>query len=1024
MTPNYFTSQKSPYYIFAPEYRASSAGIRALHALCHALNEMGFEAYIANPVSTFNPQLITPPLDQRVIERHKHCKLNPIAVYPEVVNGNPFNLPTVARWMLNKPGHLSGHTNFGSNEMVFWWDTWMSTDQEVTQLLQFPLIDRSIFYPPQEKDKRRGFCYYANKYFLLNRSIPDGITEKGTRLCQDVPLTRLEIAEILRKSETLFTYEPTCLAGEAVACGCKVAYVDSEYLNEFNLNQSHSTPIPVVTESQIEDGFSPEIDLNIFDRHLTSIEKSAANQLKAFISITQKTSKANKHGASFERIQEILFSRQLHPAPKKDDLYDLWRNLDTSDIIRSKVLATNMVTNWKDSPSIHFFTTCTHQEHENLNRTLHCLSNQVFKSWMITVISTESQPTNHLDNFSIQWLQARQAADCPLIIHELAKASGGTWVGFITPGVQLEALALQAMMDASMHNPCWELIYCDDDIQTEAGQAYRPRFKPKPDFLTLCGTTLVDGLSLIRQTTYCIEVSSPIDGHSPAYVVALKLASEPKSNLIGHIHGVWAHVPEESISNSNKSERQAAETAIATRFSQSARIINPDSGNLRVVMPLPEVPDQQVAIVVFGAKTLEACITQWRSISSVQGNQRTDVCFIANCHLSAANVEMLRLATTSDPGFPTQVIDLLGLNEGDALAELCLRINQPLIWILGEGALPAQPDTLDQLISWISWPNVGAVQSGLLDVRTNRMICPGLAPALGLLGMPLAPETIGNSPTQQRILSALNESGALMRTCQLRHLLQMMTPNDRTAWQLVLSKMLTNDGYQMVWRPEAICVATPARQQHLDNLDTLFVERNLLWLTSDGAYNPQLSLRRPALVDPQRCVPWVDLPSTVRRCLLLQEDGLLFPQEHLKNLGTVGEYTDTSMSLWTVSESDSDSVLFLEIVRARPDAVFFAQYSANGKLTRALSLLEKYAPSMQRVCCVTAPTIDPNRQESWTLIDWLVCQQQALRNATKVLTTQSSLAETLHPYHSNIHVIPPPSGSDDARHSTLSNLYL
>ena len=46
-----------PFYIFAPDYRDSSGGIRVLHYLCHILNEMGEEAYIVNARKT-SPHLL------------------------------------------------------------------------------------------------------------------------------------------------------------------------------------------------------------------------------------------------------------------------------------------------------------------------------------------------------------------------------------------------------------------------------------------------------------------------------------------------------------------------------------------------------------------------------------------------------------------------------------------------------------------------------------------------------------------------------------------------------------------------------------------------------------------------------------------------------------------------------------------------------------------------------------------------------------------------------------------------------
>jgi hypothetical protein len=104
---NFFGSSRSPYYIFAPDYRQSSAGIRVLHYLCHALNELGEEAYLAN-ARVAHPDLRTPMLSKETMRAHFLSSRTPIAIYPEVVKGNPLDTPIVARWLLNKPGHLGG----------------------------------------------------------------------------------------------------------------------------------------------------------------------------------------------------------------------------------------------------------------------------------------------------------------------------------------------------------------------------------------------------------------------------------------------------------------------------------------------------------------------------------------------------------------------------------------------------------------------------------------------------------------------------------------------------------------------------------------------------------------------------------------------------------------------------------------------------------------------------------------------------------------------------------------------------
>jgi len=91
-----------------------------LHYFCHTLNEAGYEAYVATEPGGTSPYLRTPELTPAIIEQHKIAGCVPIGVYPEVAFGNMLGLAVVARWILNKPGHLGGETSYDEKEIVFY----------------------------------------------------------------------------------------------------------------------------------------------------------------------------------------------------------------------------------------------------------------------------------------------------------------------------------------------------------------------------------------------------------------------------------------------------------------------------------------------------------------------------------------------------------------------------------------------------------------------------------------------------------------------------------------------------------------------------------------------------------------------------------------------------------------------------------------------------------------------------------------------------------------------------------------
>ncbi len=229
---DFFSTKSGPYYIYAYNYRDTSAGNRALYILCHMLNCLGQEAYITNS-QVVPPQLRTPLLDSNTLAKHYLTGRVPIAVYPEVVSGNPIRLPVVARWLLHKPGHFTGATDYDAKDLFFHFMDWVvpADMQGCTAQLTVPVTDPAIFNNEDNphNHKRQGICYYANKLQILGGEVDPEMKLRGTSLGLERPLKREELAAVLRQTEALYCYEHTALIEEALRCGCPVILVSSAY---------------------------------------------------------------------------------------------------------------------------------------------------------------------------------------------------------------------------------------------------------------------------------------------------------------------------------------------------------------------------------------------------------------------------------------------------------------------------------------------------------------------------------------------------------------------------------------------------------------------------------------------------------------------------------------------------------------------------------------------------------------------------------------------------------------------------
>ncbi|GHU11207.1 hypothetical protein FACS1894185_4050 [Betaproteobacteria bacterium] len=282
---DFFGSQHSPYYIGTPHFTQKSAGPRALHYLCHALNELGYEAYVT-PCQT-NPRLRTPLLTADVIQKHKSSGRISVAVYPEVARGNPLQQAVIARWLLNKAGHLAGHKDFNPDELIFYWEEWVLDGETGAERLFTPIIDDKIFNAENTGDKARtGFCYYANKYLKFGGKISEKIIQNGISLCHNTLWTTEEIATILKTSKVLYCYEPSALMLEAAACGCQVIYISTDYSRQFNVNSAFV--MPSIPEDDIDFSYTPTLDLALVNEYLENMKKESLNTINNFIQKTQQ----------------------------------------------------------------------------------------------------------------------------------------------------------------------------------------------------------------------------------------------------------------------------------------------------------------------------------------------------------------------------------------------------------------------------------------------------------------------------------------------------------------------------------------------------------------------------------------------------------------------------------------------------------------------------------------------------------------------------------------------------------------
>ena len=232
----YQMTTKNIFYIYAPPWRDSSAGIRVLHYLCHSLNSIGCQAWLVltNPKSKeqlINPNLNTPVLSKLQSRIHIKSGISPVVVYSETILGNPLKATRVIRWVLNFPGALGGYLHFPTNDLLVAYSRKIQESvSNCTNVLFLPAVDLNEL--PFGIPKEKGLALvYAGKYRSYIGA-PPILPGDPIELFRDgeSKLSREEFLNELAKAEKIYLFENSSVATEAVLLNTVAIFVQNKFL--------------------------------------------------------------------------------------------------------------------------------------------------------------------------------------------------------------------------------------------------------------------------------------------------------------------------------------------------------------------------------------------------------------------------------------------------------------------------------------------------------------------------------------------------------------------------------------------------------------------------------------------------------------------------------------------------------------------------------------------------------------------------------------------------------------------------
>lgn len=297
---------KNPYYIVAPRFTYTSAGVRVLYKLCDLINKLGYESYIyQRPHLSFSKNLngySLKFLTASIRNLHYKKKLTPIVIYPETIDITKFNPPFRVRYFLNYKNLLATNLSKKRDNFI------LTYSQNILDKLKMTTPSQSIFIPvsdylffkPNINKERKGCVYYAGKYKYHFNGKTFSITDGMIEITRDEirSQSREEIKHLFQSSELFYCYEDSALAIEAMLCGCPVVFLPNKHFKEC-LASKELKGIGYAWGNDKHQIKHAKQTINLFRKRYIFLVKKTENQVKIFINKTQTLVKEKKYSSPF-----------------------------------------------------------------------------------------------------------------------------------------------------------------------------------------------------------------------------------------------------------------------------------------------------------------------------------------------------------------------------------------------------------------------------------------------------------------------------------------------------------------------------------------------------------------------------------------------------------------------------------------------------------------------------------------------------------------------------------------------------
>jgi hypothetical protein len=295
-----------------------------LFRLCHYLNEFGENAFmLANDEAAFEKTghglNIGKPITRKEYEAMDPAKT--VAVYPEMVYGNPLDAKIVVRWLLNTPGVAGGDGKCDTDDFVFIYSDYFKTegcavDGKLT--IYNPYLENFT----DDGRPRQGTCYMIRKgwqkplvHHPKDALLIDDYGEKGGN---DY------LHQCFNQFETFISYDHATLACvQAALCGCLSIVIPDGLSNAQEWRLANPMAAYGVAYG-VDDVDWANLTRPLLREHLRLLEQSSMAEIKTFIKIVKCGKKSRAATNPNEQIVSKMGSTEAVHAKMEVDGDPLW----------------------------------------------------------------------------------------------------------------------------------------------------------------------------------------------------------------------------------------------------------------------------------------------------------------------------------------------------------------------------------------------------------------------------------------------------------------------------------------------------------------------------------------------------------------------------------------------------------------------------------------------------------------------------------------------------------------------------